>query len=140
MAMKMIQENLTEGIREAVKEAAQDAVTETVKGAEEALHEAATKAVIEEKEGTLYLAPTGRLDTVASSELIEKLKEVETAGVDIDVDLAGVAYISSAGLRLLVSLQKKAAASGKTMVIRNPNAVGKEVFRGSGFNKTFTVL
>ena len=138
--MKMIQENLTEGIREAVKEAAQDAVTETVKGAEEALHEAATKAVIEEKEGTLYLAPTGRLDTVASSELIEKLKEVETAGVDIDVDLAGVAYISSAGLRLLVSLQKKAAASGKTMVIRNPNAVGKEVFRVSGFNKTFTVL
>ena len=138
--MKMIQENLTEGIREAVKEAAQDAVTETVKGAEEALHEAATKAVIEEKEGTLYLAPTGRLDTVASSELIEKLKEVETAGVDIDVDLAGVAYISSAGLRLLVSLQKKAAASGKTMVIRNPNAVVKEVFRVSGFNKTFTVL
>lgn len=138
--MKMIQENLTEGIRETVKEAAQDAVTETVKGAEEALHEAAPKAVIEEKEGTLYLAPVGRLDTVASSELIEKLSEVETAGVDIDVDLAGVAYISSAGLRLLVSLQKKAAASGKTMVIRNPNAVVKEVFRVSGFNKTFTVL
>ena len=138
--MKMIQENLTDDVRETVKEAVKDAVNETAESVQEAALEAAPKAVIEEKEGTLYLAPTGRLDTVASSELIEKLKEVETAGVDIDVDLAGVAYISSAGLRLLVSLQKKAAASGKTMVIRNPNAVVKEVFRVSGFNKTFTVL
>ena len=90
--------------------------------------------------GVLTVAPVGRLDTVTSGELKEKLEAHGTSGVDIEMDLTNVDYISSAGLRLLVALQKQAKAGGHTMVIKNINAVVKEVFRVSGFDKAFTVL
>ena len=98
------------------------------------------EAVIEKKDDTLMVAPNGRLDTVTSASLKEQIDEAGTDGVDIELDFTNVAYISSAGLRLLVSLQKKAKSDGRTMVINNTNAVVNEVFRVSGFNKTFTVL
>lgn len=86
------------------------------------------------------IAPVGRLDTVTSAELKELIAGHDISGRDIEFDFANVDYISSAGLRLLVSLQKQAKAEGRTMVIRNTNAVVNEVFRVSGFNKAFTVL
>ncbi len=99
-----------------------------------------TETVISRTEEVLLIAPAGRLDTVMSNELKEMLAACDTAGVNIEMDFANVDYISSAGLRLLVALQKQAKADGHTMVIRNTNAVVNEVFRVSGFNKAFTVL
>ncbi len=86
------------------------------------------------------IAPVGRLDTVTSAELKELIAGYDISGRDIELDFANVEYISSAGLRLLVSLQKQAKAEGHKMVLRNTNAVVNEVFRISGFNKAFTVL
>jgi anti-sigma B factor antagonist len=86
------------------------------------------------------IAPVGRLDTVTSAELKELIAEYDISGRDIEFDFSNVDYISSAGLRLLVSLQKQAKADGHTMVLRNTNAVVNEVLRVSGFNKAFTVL
>ena len=88
----------------------------------------------------LLIAPAGRLDTVTSAELKERIAGIDAAGRDIEMDFSKVDYISSAGLRLLVALQKQAKADGRGMVIRNINAVVREVFRVSGFNKSFTVL
>lgn len=96
--------------------------------------------IIRSEDGVLYVAPAGRLDTVMSAELKEQIAAAEPAGKNIELDFSQVEYISSAGLRLLVALQKQAKAGGNTMVIRNINAVVKEVFRISGFNKSFTVL
>ena len=98
------------------------------------------RPVIEKKEGTVVISPVGRLDTVTSAELREKIDAFDIADADLELDFQHVDYISSAGLRLLVTLQKKAAAGGHKMVLRNTNAVVNEVFRVSGFNKTFTVL
>ena len=98
------------------------------------------EAVIEKTEDTLIVSPKGRLDTVSSAELTEQIKEVGADDVDIDMDFEEVEYISSAGLRLLVALQRQAKASEHTLVIRNVNKVVKEVFKISGFNKKFTVL
>lgn len=86
------------------------------------------------------IAPVGRLDTVTSAELKELIAGHDISGRDIEFDFANVDYISSAGLRLLVSLQKQAKAGGHGMVLRNTNAVVNEVLRVSGFNKAFTVL
>ena len=95
----------------------------------------------QKKDGNaLTLVLEGRLDTMTAPQLEAALQEALPGVEELTFDFEKLEYISSAGLRLLVSLQKKAAASGKTMVIRNPNAVVKEVFRVSGFNKTFTVL
>ena len=109
----------------------------------EAAAEAAAKepeTVINRTDDVLLIAPVGRLDTAMSNELKEMLGSYDPTGADIEMDFANVDYISSAGLRLLVSLQKQAKAEGHTMVIKNTNTVVNEVFRVSGFNKTFTVL
>lgn len=88
----------------------------------------------------LLIAPVGRLDTVTSAELKDKIGSFDYTGSDIELDFADVEYISSAGLRLLVSLHKQTKAAGHTMVIKNINAVVREVFRISGFDKAFTVV
>ena len=107
---------------------------------EETAAEEEPKTLIERTESLLLIAPVGRLDTVMSNDLKEMLKGYDTDGVDVELDFAKVEYISSAGLRLLVSLQKQAKAGGHGMIIKNTNAVVNEVFRVSGFNKAFTVL
>ena len=111
-------------------------LAEAAETLEEAVKEPET--VIEKTDALLYVAPVGRLDTVMSNELQEML--AAPGDTDIELDFANVEYISSAGLRLLVSLQKQAKAGGHAMVIKNTNAVVNEVFRVSGFNKAFTVL
>lgn len=98
------------------------------------------EAIIVKTEETLSVSPQGRLDTVNSAELAEQIKEAGTENVDIDIDFKQVEYISSAGLRLLVALQRQAKASGHSMVIRNVGTVVQEVFRISGFHKKFTVV
>ena len=98
------------------------------------------EAVIEKTEDTLIVSPKGRLDTVSSAELTAQINEVGADDVDIDMDFEEVEYISSAGLRLLVALQRQAKASEHVLVIRNVNKVVEEVFKISGFNKKFTVL
>ncbi|MBQ6550360.1 MAG: STAS domain-containing protein [Lachnospiraceae bacterium] len=98
------------------------------------------EAVIEKTEDTLFISPVGRLDTVSSAELTEQIKEADADDVDIEMNFEEVEYISSAGLRLLVALQRQAKAGDHTLVIRNVNKVVEEVFKISGFNKKFTVL
>ena len=134
-------ENVFENIKNVSENAAEkveNAVENVGKAVENA--ENAVENVVERNEGVLFCAPVGRLDTVSSAALKEQIDAVGTEDADIELDFANVAYISSAGLRLLVALQKQAKAGGHTMVIKNTNAVVNEVFRVSGFNKTFTVL
>lgn len=88
----------------------------------------------------LLIAPVGRLDTVTSAELKDLIAGYDVADHDVEFDFTNVEYISSAGLRLLVAVQKQTKTGGHTMVIKNINSVVKEVFRVSGFNKAFTVL
>lgn len=134
-------ENVFENIKN-VSENAAEKVENAVENVEKAVENAenAVENVVERNEGVLFCAPVGRLDTVSSAALKEQIDAVGTEDADIELDFANVAYISSAGLRLLVALQKQAKAGGHTMVIKNTNAVVNEVFRVSGFNKTFTVL
>ena len=82
----------------------------------------------------LLLAPIGRVDTITAPELEAA---VVTDGIDeLVFDLAKVDYISSAGLRVLLSSQKKMA--GKTMKISNAQPAVKEVFDITGFSDIFT--
>ena len=98
------------------------------------------EAIIERTEDTLLVSPQGRLDTVTSAELAEQIEEAGADDIDIDLDFEQVEYISSAGLRLLVALQRKAKAGEHTLVIRNMGKVVQEVFKISGFDKKFTIL
>ena len=82
----------------------------------------------------LTLAPVGRVDTITAPDLEAA---VVTDGIDeLVFDLAQVDYISSAGLRVLLSAQKRMA--GKSMKIANAQPAVREVFDITGFSDIFT--
>ncbi len=91
------------------------------------------------KEGTsLVIAVEGRLDTMTAPELETELK-AEIDGVEeLVIDFAGLEYISSAGLRVLLSAQKIMNRQGE-MVIKNANDEVMEVFEVTGFVDILTI-
>lgn len=82
----------------------------------------------------LTLAPVGRIDTITAPELEAAI--VYEGTEELVFDLAAIDYISSAGLRVLLSAQKKMA--GKRMLIANACAPVREVFDITGFSDIFT--
>lgn len=94
-----------------------------------------TKAV----NGTeLNIALEGRLDTTTAPMLEEELN-ASTDGVTVLVfDFAKLEYISSAGLRILLAMQKKMNKQGK-MIIRNVCEDIMEVFEITGFGDILTI-
>ncbi len=90
-----------------------------------------------EKELTLSIE--GRVDTITSQDL-EKEITGEMGNFDsLIMDFADMEYISSAGLRVLVSTQKKLKAENIPFVVKNVNDTVNEIFRMSGFNKILKI-
>jgi anti-sigma B factor antagonist len=81
----------------------------------------------------------GRLDTVSSLELSKKIEEEEIKEDLVIFDMEETEYISSAGLRLIISLKKDLTSKGKQLELHNMNPVCAEVFRVTGFNKLITI-
>ena len=79
-----------------------------------------------------------RLDTTTAPQF-EKEISAEIAGVtDLTLDFAELSYVSSAGLRALLGLQKVMNKQG-SMVIRNVNENIMEVFEITGFVDILTI-
>ena len=85
------------------------------------------------------LSLKGRLDTVTSPKLQEALAEIISSSETFELDFAGVDYVSSAGLRVLLQGQKNAQAAGKSMVLKNVTSEVKEVFDITGFSGILTI-
>ena len=90
-------------------------------------------------EGTPYIfALEGRLDTNTSPQLEEFAGGLYDKGVsDIVVDMAACDFVSSAGLRVIVAMQKRAATGGN-LVFRGVQSEVMEVFQMTGFDKILT--
>ena len=90
-------------------------------------------------EGKPYvIALVGRLDTNTSPQLEEFAGGLYDKGVfDIAVDMAACDFVSSAGLRVIVAMQKRAAVSG-SLVFRGVVTDVMEVFQMTGFDKILT--
>ncbi len=82
--------------------------------------------------GKLTISLEGRLDTGTAPQLEAELKSSLDGVTTLVLDFAGLEYISSAGLRVLLGAQKVMAKQGG-MVIRNVNEVISEVFEVTGF-------
>lgn len=93
------------------------------------------------KEGqSLVLAPSGRMDAVTAPQFEAKCLECLAAGEKrLVIDLAGLEYISSAGLRSILSAAKKLKAAGGGMVFCALSGIVAEVFAVSGFDKLLPV-
>jgi len=85
------------------------------------------------------LGLNGRLDTVTSPKLQDALAEVLNDCDDVVLDFAGIDYVSSAGLRVLLFGQKKSQSSGKSMKLKNVSSEVMEVFEVTGFTGMLTI-
>ena len=82
---------------------------------------------------TLCLALAGHLDTLSAPQLEAELKSSLDGADSLVLDLEGLDYISSAGLRVLLSAHKRMSGKGG-MKVRNVNEVVQEVFSVTGFD------
>lgn len=80
----------------------------------------------------------GRIDTVTAAEAESVLKEGLDGITELILDFKQVNYISSAGLRLLLSLQKQMNKQG-AMKILNVNEMVGEIFEVTGFSEILTI-
>lgn len=95
--------------------------------------------ITQNKEGSkLTISLEGRLDTTTAPELEAELKTAVEGIDDLVFDLKDLAYISSAGLRVLLSAQKIMNKQGK-MVITGANEEIMEIFDVTGFVDILTI-
>lgn len=87
----------------------------------------------------LTIALEGRLDTTTAPELEAELKTSLPAAEKLTMDLAKLEYISSAGLRVLLSAHKTMSAKGG-MTVTNVNEIVSEVFEVTGFSDILNII
>ncbi len=88
---------------------------------------------------TVFL-PNGRIDTLAATELDQALQSEMSAGKhNIVVDMSGVEYISSAGLRALAAVQVRSRAEGGDMKLAGLNQRVTRVFNIIGFDLLMSI-
>ena len=81
----------------------------------------------------LTIALEGRLDTMTAPELEAELNQSLGNAESLELDFGKLEYISSAGLRVLLSAHKAMSAKGG-MKITNVNEIVQEVFEVTGFS------
>ena len=86
----------------------------------------------------LTIGLEGRLDTGSAPQLEGVLKEKLRGVTELVMDFEALAYISSAGLRVLLSAMKLMKKQG-SMVVRNVNEMVMEVFEITGFADMLTI-
>ncbi|MBO4837795.1 MAG: STAS domain-containing protein [Lachnospiraceae bacterium] len=91
----------------------------------------------EDKSLTVILE--GRLDTSTAPQLEECLNSSLEGIEDLSLDLSALDYISSAGLRVLLSAQKRMTKQGR-MQITGANETVMEIFEITGFSDILTIL
>ncbi len=93
---------------------------------------------VKEQDGNLVAIFEGRLDTAAAAQTEQDLKPLmDSNGRDIILDCAQLAYISSSGLRLFLSVLKNAKPKGSHVYITNMNSDIRSVFTMTGFINLF---
>ena len=86
----------------------------------------------------LTIALEGRLDTVTAPELEAELKDSLDPVKELVLDMADLEYISSAGLRVLLTAQKNMNQKGSMKLI-NVNETVMEIFDVTGFVDILTI-
>lgn len=96
--------------------------------------------IVKTTNGTaLTLKLEGKLDTVTAPELEAVLKESLPGSDELTFDFSGLEYVSSAGLRVLLSAQKSMNVTGGTMKLTGVNELVNEVFEVTGFSDILTI-
>ncbi len=98
------------------------------------------RSTLVDKEGIRHISVTGRLDSATSGEFERSLDGI--FGVDAAravMDLKGLDYISSAGLRVVLMIAKRIKQANGRMIICGLQPNVRQVFEISGFLKILDV-
>jgi len=87
---------------------------------------------------TMEIALEGRLDSITAPDLEAELGTALDGIDELILDFSSLEYISSAGLRVLLSAHKALYGKGKMKVI-HANEIVQEVFEVTGFDGILTI-
>lgn len=81
----------------------------------------------------------GRLDAVTAPEVEAGVTELLPGMHTVDIDIAKVDYLSSAGLRALLALHRKSAAQQGVMNVLNTSPAVMDIFSVTGFDNVLNL-
>jgi anti-sigma B factor antagonist len=83
--------------------------------------------------GTYVVALSGRIDTITARQIESDILSAIDEHREVILDFANVGYVSSAGLRVLLTTHKHAQSCGGRQTLRNISADVMEIFEMTGF-------
>jgi anti-anti-sigma factor len=99
---------------------------------------------VERRENARVIAVRGRIDHLNAShfheQLIPHLQHCRSDGDGIVLDLTGLDYISSAGLRIFMIAAKQARAQGGRIAVAQMQALVQEIFEISHFHLVYEIF
>ena len=87
---------------------------------------------------TLTISVSGRIDTTTAPEFEAKVKSLINGVTELTLDFEKVDYVSSAGLRVLLSTQKIMNKQGEMKLVHVNESV-YEIFEVTGFSDILTI-
>ncbi|MDK2936287.1 MAG: anti-sigma factor antagonist [Eubacteriaceae bacterium] len=90
-------------------------------------------------EDKMIIALVGRLDTTTAPQLEEAFNGVLDQAKNVELDLKEMDYISSAGLRVILMIQKKVNAAKGGLEVKNVCDTVMEIFDMTGFSDVLTI-
>ena len=95
--------------------------------------------LVPQNEKTLEIQLNGRLDTYSAPVFSTKMEKIPQGVTTIILELSGLRYISSAGLRALLHLKKELEAVDGDLIVRNADQQILEVFSVTGFDSLLII-
>ena len=99
---------------------------------------------VEDRENVLFLKVSGRIDHLSASAFHEALtphlSHCSADGTPIVLDLSGLDYISSAGLRIFMIVAKQANARGGRIAVAQMQPLVREIFEISHFHLVYEIF
>lgn len=94
-----------------------------------------------EQEGTVYIVKlSGRLDAASTPLVEKKLEKLQETSTKLLIDFGGVHYLSSAGMRLLLSTSKKLKAKKGSIAFYGMGPEVMEIIKIAGFDRILPIF
>ena len=94
----------------------------------------------EDQDGKLIFRLNGRLDATSSPNLEAKLNEqIEAGHNNVLLDFGNIDYLSSAGMRLLLSATRRLAGAGGKLLLCSIGEDVMEIIKVAGFERILNI-
>jgi anti-anti-sigma factor len=99
-----------------------------------------SRIVIESTAGRMVVA--GEIDAHTAGDLaaaLEPFTDAPTGGSDVSLDLSGVTFMDSSGIRVLIDAHRRVEAAGDRLVVANPSRAVRRLLEISGLTDHLNV-